>query len=68
MTVSKDMVIGELIQVDTGFIPILMGAGMHCLGCPASQGETLEEACQVHGLDADELVQTMNEYLAAKQQ
>jgi hybrid cluster-associated redox disulfide protein len=68
MTVSKDMIISDLLAMDTGFIPILMGAGMHCLGCPASQGESLEEACAVHGLDADEIVAAMNEYLAAKEQ
>lgn len=67
MTVSKDMIIGELIQVDQGLIPILMNAGMHCLGCPASQGESLEEACMVHGIDVEELVNTMNEYLATKE-
>lgn len=67
MAVSKDMIIGELIQVDQGLIPILMNAGMHCLGCPASQGESLEEACMVHGIDVEELVNTMNEYLATKE-
>ncbi len=64
--VSKDMLIGELIQVDIGIIPILMGAGMHCIGCPSAQGESLAEAAFVHGKDADELVDTINEYLEKK--
>ena len=52
-TVTKDMIIGELITIDRGIIPILMNAGMHCIGCPSSQGETLEEACIVHGMDVN---------------
>lgn len=64
--VSKDMLIGELIQVDIGIVPILMSAGMHCVGCPSAQGESLEEAALVHGIDADELVDTINEYLEKK--
>ena len=64
MTVSKDMTIGELIRADENVIPILLGAGMHCLGCPASQAETLEEAAMVHGIDADELVGQINDFLS----
>ena len=60
MTVSKDMLIGELIRLDEGIAPILMRAGMHCLGCPSSQMETLEEAAMVHGLEPDELVARLN--------
>ena len=65
--VSKDMIIGEIIQMDQGFIPILMEAGMHCLGCPSSQAESLEDAAMVHGLDADKLVADLNAYLESKQ-
>lgn len=65
-TISKDMVIGQLLTIDQGFIPLLMNAGMHCLGCPSSQAETLEEACMVHGIDVNELVEQLNAYLAAK--
>ena len=50
-TVSKDMIISDLIQVDPNIVAILMRAGMHCIGCPASQGESLEEAAMVHGVD-----------------
>ena len=66
MTIDKSMLIGELIQVDELVAPMLMRAGMHCLGCPASQGESLEEACMVHGIDCDELVAGMNEVLASR--
>ena len=62
--VSKDMIIADMINIDKGIIPILMNAGMHCIGCPSAQGETLEEASFVHGLDADSLVTEINEYLA----
>ncbi|WP_313135036.1 DUF1858 domain-containing protein [Anaerocolumna sp.] len=64
--VTKDMTIGEIIMVDQGIIPILLGSGMHCVGCPSSQGETLEEAAMVHGMNADELLANINEYLATK--
>ncbi len=66
MQISKDMLIGALIQMDDSIAPMLMRAGMHCLGCPASQGESLEEACMVHGIDCDVLVEQMNEILADK--
>ena len=65
MQVSKDMLIGQLLMVDEGVAPILMGAGMHCLGCPASRGETVEEACMVHGIDTDELLEELNKQIAA---
>ena len=61
--VTKDTTIGEVIQIDAGVIPILMGAGMHCVGCPSSAGETLEEAAMVHGIDSDMLVEEIHSYL-----
>ena len=64
--VSKDMIIADLIAVDQGIIPILMSAGLHCIGCPSAQGESLEEASMVHGLDADAIVNEINNYLANK--
>jgi len=64
MQISKEMLIGELLQVDENMAQILMGAGMHCIGCPSSQMESLEEACMVHGIDCDDLVSKMNEILA----
>lgn len=67
MTITKDMLIGELLQIDRGTAAVLMGAGMHCIGCPASQGESLEEAAFVHGIDCDSLVAALNEYFAVKE-
>ena len=61
--VTKDTTIGEVIQIDAGVIPILMGAGMHCVGCPSSAGETLEAAAMVHGIDSDMLVEEIQSYL-----
>ena len=61
--VTKDTTIGEVIQIDAGVIPILMGAGMHSVGCPSSAGETLEEAAMVHGIDSDMLVEEIQSYL-----
>lgn len=60
------MLISEIIQVDQGIIPILLSVGMHCIGCPSAQGESLDEACMVHGLDVDVVVSSINEYLATK--
>ncbi len=64
--VSEDMIIADMLQLDPGIGPILMASGMHCIGCPASQGESLAEAAVVHGLEAAKLVETVNEYLANK--
>lgn len=65
--VSEDMIIADMLRLDPGIGPILMASGMHCIGCPASQGESLAEAAVVHGLEAGKLVETVNEYLANKQ-
>ena len=64
MQINKDMLIGELVVMDELIPQMLMGAGMHCLGCPSSQMESLEEACMVHGIDCDDLGSKMNEILA----
>ena len=61
--ISKDMIIADLVAIDQNIIVILMRAGMHCIGCPSAQGETLEEAAMVHGLDADVLVNQINDFL-----
>ena len=60
--ITKDTTIGEAIQYDAGIVSILMGAGMHCVGCPSSAGETLEEAAMVHGIDSDMLVEEIQSY------
>ena len=64
--ISKDMRIGELLNVDQNIAVILMRAGMHCIGCPSAQGETLEEAAMVYGMDADLLEKQINDFLSAK--
>ena len=64
--VTKDMNIREMVMMDEGIAEILMGAGMHCLGCMMSHFENLEQACAVHGIDADALVDQINEYLEAQ--
>jgi hybrid cluster-associated redox disulfide protein len=64
--VTKDMIIGDILRDDSNIIPILMQSGMHCVGCPSSQGESLEEACMVHNLDADVLIDEINSFLADK--
>ncbi|MBR1598196.1 MAG: DUF1858 domain-containing protein [Lachnospiraceae bacterium] len=66
-TVNKDMLIGEIISIDPGNAMILMQSGMHCVGCPSSQMESLEEAAQVHGMDVDQLITDLNAYLAEKE-
>lgn len=67
MKVDKTMLIGELLRVAPQAAPVLMQIGMHCLGCPSAQGESLEEAAMVHGIDPDLLVEKINAYLAAVQ-
>ena len=64
VTITKDMTIGELLDINQGLAPVLMAGGMHCIGCPSSQGESLAEAAMVHGFDADVLVQQINDFLA----
>lgn len=66
-TISKDMIIADMLKIDPGIAAILMASGMHCIGCPSAQGETLDEAAMVHGMNADELVVNVNEYLAKKE-
>ncbi len=63
---TKDMLIQEVIELDEGTADILMNAGMHCIGCMMAHGESLEQACDVHGIDADILIEEINTYLASK--
>ena len=62
--VTKQTTIGEMLRIDPNIAAILMRAGMHCIGCPSAQGESLEEACFVHGIAADILEDQINDYLA----
>ena len=61
--VNKSTMIGELLQIDENVAPILLNIGMHCLGCPSSQMETIEQAAMVHGIDPDMLVDEINNFL-----
>ena len=64
--ITKQTLIGEMLQMDMGIAAILMAAGMHCVGCPSSAMESLEEVCMVHGMDADQVLKRVNDYLANK--
>ena len=66
MQVTKDSLIGDILDFDVNTAQFFFEIGMHCLGCPHSRGESVAEACAVHGTDADELVRKINEYLASK--
>ncbi len=66
MTVSKETVIGDLLDKEPGCAKFFFEIGMHCLGCPSARGESIGQACIVHETDADELVSKINEYLASK--
>lgn len=64
--ITKKTTIGEVLARDLGTAQYFLNMGMHCLGCPSSQGESIEDACAVHGTNADELVAKLNAYFAAK--
>lgn len=64
--VTKDSLIGEVLDADRETAPYFLEMGMHCLGCPASRGETLEQACMVHGVDCSELVEKLKSHFAGK--
>ena len=66
MKLTKQTTMGEMLEYDMGIAYILMQCGMHCVGCPSSIGESLEEACEVHMLNADKVTELVNEYLAEK--
>ena len=64
MEITKDTIIGDILDNAPECAPIFLEIGMHCLGCPHSRGESIEDACAVHGTDADALVAQINEFLA----
>jgi hybrid cluster-associated redox disulfide protein len=66
--VTPDMIIADVLKMDKGTIPIFLNAGMHCLGCPSASGESIADACMVHGIDADKLIKELNDYLEKKSQ
>ncbi|MBQ8953049.1 MAG: DUF1858 domain-containing protein [Clostridia bacterium] len=65
-TVNKEMTIGQVLTINRQTAPIFMSFGMHCLGCPVSTGESIQDAAAVHGVDADKLVEELNKFLAAQ--
>ncbi len=65
--VTKDTIILDVLRLDAGTAPFFLEIGMHCLGCPSASGESIEQACMVHGTDADALVEKINNYLASKE-
>lgn len=66
MTVTKQSIIGDVLDFEPETAQFFFAIGMHCLGCPASRGESIEDACAVHGTDADQLVEAINNFLASK--
>ena len=64
--ITKDTIIGDILDVAPQTAPIFLSIGMHCLGCPSARGESVGEACSVHGVDPDELVAKLNAHFAAK--
>ncbi len=67
-TVNKEMTIGQVLTLNRQTAPIFMGFGMHCLGCPVSTGESIQDAAAVHGIDADKLVEELNKFLATQEE
>jgi hybrid cluster-associated redox disulfide protein len=64
--ITPDMIIADVLKMDKGTVPIFLNSGMHCLGCPSASGESIKEACEVHGIDAGKLVEELNNYLEGK--
>ena len=65
--ITKDTIIGDILDMSVETAPFFLEIGMHCLGCPASRGETIEQACMVHGTDADALVEKLNDFFENKE-
>lgn len=66
MKITKDMCVGEVLDIDPGCAVYFLEIGMHCLGCPSARGESIEDACSVHGTNADELCEKLNAYFEEK--
>ena len=65
VTIEKDTIIGDILDIAPQAAPLFLAIGMHCLGCPSSRGETVEEACMVHGIDCDSFLAQLNRFLEA---
>lgn len=64
--VTPDMIIADVLKMDKGTVPIFLNNGLHCLGCPSAQGESIADACAIHGIDSEKLVKELNDYLEGK--
>jgi hybrid cluster-associated redox disulfide protein len=64
--VTQDMIVSDVLKIDKGTVPIFFKNGLYCLGCPSAAGESLKDACAVHGIDVDKLVRELNEYMDKK--
>lgn len=64
--ITKDTIIGDILDIDRTTAPFFLEMGMHCLGCPSSRGETIEQACMVHGVNPDELIAKLNAHISGK--
>jgi len=64
--INEDMIIADVLRMDQGTVPIFLNNGMHCLGCPSASGESIKDACMVHGIDPTKLVDELNAYLDSK--
>ncbi|HHV60904.1 MAG TPA: DUF1858 domain-containing protein [Clostridiaceae bacterium] len=64
--ITKDMIIADVLRMDRGTVPIFLNNGLHCLGCPSATGESIEDACAVHGIDADKLIDELNKFFESK--
>lgn len=62
MIITKDSIIGDILDADRNTAPFFLEMGMHCLGCPSARGESLAQACAVHGVSVDELVEKLNKH------
>ena len=61
--ITKDTIVADVLKINSNTAPFFLEIGMHCLGCPSATGETLEQACAVHGVDADALVKKLNDFI-----
>lgn len=65
--ITSDMIISDVLRMDEGTVPIFFDNGLFCLGCPSASGESIEEACRIHGLDCEKLIKALNEYFEKKE-
>lgn len=66
MTIERSTIIGDILDFDSTTAEYFLNMGMHCLGCPSSRGESIEDACEVHGVSVDELIEKLNKHISSK--